>query len=78
MTGGRLNIINTIRLGETTSNQTSLVTCDNMQNWVSNPSISPTFWSLNFIINLYFACYHDIMFRINTFITLENGGVNYK
>ena len=31
---------------------------DNRQNWVSKPSISPTFWSLNVVINLYF---HVIM-----------------
>ena len=49
-----------------------------MQNWVSKPSISPKFWSLNVIINFYFACYHDIMFKINTSIALENEGLSYK
>ena len=53
-------------------------TRDNRQNWVSRPSISPTFWSLNVIINLYFVCYHDIIFRINTAIPLGNGRVSYK
>ena len=52
--------------------------CENRPNWVSKPSISPTFWSLNVIINIYFACYHDIMFRINTSIAVEIGGVGYK
>ena len=51
---------------------------NNRQNWVSAPSISPIFWSLNVIINLYFACYHDIMFKINTSIALVNGRVSYK
>ena len=51
---------------------------DNMQKCVSKPSILDAFWSLNVIINHYFACYHDVMPGINIFIALENGRVNYK